>query len=271
MSFQALGLTHQGKVRRNNEDAFWVDEKLGLLIVADGMGGHASGEVASAMAVNLIHQHLLAAPKTLPPLPEGASNLSPRAQWLGRAVSQANAAIFEAASKQGEARGMGTTVVALWTKGRSFAAAHVGDSRLYLYREGRLHRLTRDHNLVSEQVAQGQLTAEEARFSESRHVLTRALGATADVEVEVVDHAARKGDLLLLCTDGLCTPVSDAEIEAVLRAVDRPEVSVQQLVELANLKGGPDNVTVVAGWFDGGNLWQSFKQIIHRVQHVWPH
>jgi PPM family protein phosphatase len=247
-SVEVAGATDPGCVRKNNEDNFTVDPELGLLVVADGMGGHNSGEVASDIASKTILEfarRMLGGKKSL--LPEGGTpSLSPRGRQLEYFVKTANTMIYEKGREFPKNAGMGTTVVAALVDGRSLTVAHVGDSRLYLWRAGELTQLTEDHSLVGEQVKRGQITAAEASHSNLQNILTRALGAEGGVQVDVADHPLLPGDLVLLATDGLSKMVSDEEVARTITADAEPQAVVEKLIEKARAAGGVDNVTVVA-------------------------
>jgi protein phosphatase len=212
VTVQVEGQTHPGRVRSGNEDALAVESPaseraraLGtLLVVSDGMGGHAAGEVASRIVVDTIPDvyYRQAAPGRARPVVEALAN----------AVVEANAAIFAEAQRNPERAGMGCTVVAAVVRGDDLVVAHVGDSRAYLVRGGRIRRLTRDHSWVAQQVDEGILTPEQAERHPHRSLLTRALGRDASVEVEVTRFALQVGDTLILCSDGLTATVRDAEI-----------------------------------------------------------
>jgi protein phosphatase len=244
---EVAGATDPGCVRKNNEDNFAVDPELGLLLVADGMGGHNSGEVASDLAAKTIldiARRMLGGKKSL--LPEGGTaSLSPRGRQLEYFVKTANTMIYEKGRAFPQDAGMGTTVVAALVDGRSLTVAHVGDSRLYVWRDGELTQLTEDHSLVGEQVKRGQITAAEASRSNLQNILTRALGAEGDVQVDVVDHPLLPGDLVLLATDGLSKMVADAEVARTIAAEAAPQAIVDALISKARAAGGVDNVTVV--------------------------
>jgi protein phosphatase len=246
-SVEVAGATDPGCVRKNNEDNFAVDPELGLLLVADGMGGHNSGEVASDLASKTIldfARRMLGGAKSL--LPEGGTAaLSPRGRQLEYFVKTANTMIYEKGRAFPKDAGMGTTVVAALVDGKSLTVAHVGDSRLYLWRRGELAQLTEDHSLVGEQVKRGQITADEASRSNLQNILTRALGAEGDVQVDVADHPLMPGDLILLATDGLSKMVSDAEVAQTIAAEPAPQAVVDALIAKARAAGGVDNVTVV--------------------------
>jgi len=235
---QVASLSHVGQVRANNEDA-WCEFTTGagwrLLVVADGMGGHRGGEVASRIAVDTIGQVL------------GASHEEPE-QSLRKAFLAANERIREVASREPRYAGMGTTAVALLLAAAGDAwVAHVGDSRAFVFRGGKLVPLTADHSYVAELQRQGLLSAAEAAVHPRRNEVLRSIGGEPDLEVEIRSVRALPGDSFLLCTDGLWGCVPEAELVGVL-ANAQPEEAVRLLVDLANQHGGPDNVTVqVAG------------------------
>ncbi|NPD30973.1 Stp1/IreP family PP2C-type Ser/Thr phosphatase [Eggerthellaceae bacterium zg-1084] len=220
--------TDVGCVREHNEDSLIVAPPL--YVVADGMGGHAAGEVASEIAVSTVARHA----------PERAD-----AQELGRAVQAANEAIIHAAAEGRGREGMGTTCTAAMIDEDRLVIAHVGDSRAYLYDGSRLHQLTRDHSLMANMIEAGQLTAEEARVHPNRSWITRALGNDPDTEPDLYEITVKAGDRLLLCSDGLTTMLRDAQIESTLSQVKDPQRCAAQLVNEAIAAGGVDNVTVV--------------------------
>ncbi|HOW28669.1 MAG TPA: Stp1/IreP family PP2C-type Ser/Thr phosphatase [Elusimicrobiota bacterium] len=241
------GITDPGKVRQNNEDNFFYDEQIGLLIVCDGMGGHASGEVASQMALDNIREQMGTALKTgrIPALGAKPPHLSDKAYLLASCVRFANEVIYGVSQGRQKDRGMGTTVVAVLIAEDKYIVAHVGDSRLYLFRNGKLKQVTQDHSLVAEQVAKGLMTEEEAEKSDIKNVLTRALGVGAETEVDVNEYPILDNDTLLLCTDGLTRMVPDREIEKRLQTLKDPMGMCHNLVSIANENGGRDNVTLI--------------------------
>jgi PPM family protein phosphatase len=256
------GVSDVGRVRTNNEDSFRIVEPLNLFVLSDGMGGEAHGEVASAMAVETVEKfcsHPETSEEDSAVTLHGAvsDNWSPRTKVLQNAVFQANFSIHQAAQKHPEQRGMGATLTAGWINGNRLSIAHVGDSRGYLLRTGSLQQLTNDHSLVAEQVRRGILTPQQAEESEMQSVLLRALGANPEVEVEVDEVDLMPRDVLLFCSDGLTRMVSEPEIAGKLQAETDPASAAQKLVELANERGGQDNVTVIVvriqeeskGWF----------------------
>jgi protein phosphatase len=250
MKIRSAGATDVGKVRSSNEDSFGVFDDLGLYVVADGMGGHAAGEVASFLAVETIHETFLA-PRDASPngspertTPTGAA-LAPERRLVS-ALEQANRRIF-AAGQEDEARsGMGTTVAAVWLDGKTAHVAHVGDSRVYRVRGGDLAQITTDHSLVNDYLARGLMTPEEAIGHPMKHILIRALGTTSAVAVDTTALPLEPGDILLLCSDGLSNVVPPSEIAAILSAPDL-DISVRchGLIDAANRHGGLDNITAV--------------------------
>lgn len=236
-----------GLSRHHNEDRFHADPAAGLFIVCDGMGGHRAGEVASSRTIALIPQHIAAATAdpTLPLVGRARHDCSVATNRLASAVRVANHQVYQEATHDQAYAGMGTTVVAAWLVGSILSIAHVGDSRLYLIRNKTIQLLTRDHSLVQEQVRSGLLTDAEALRAAHKHVLTRAVGVQALVDVELREWPVLNEDLLLLCSDGLTTGVSDDTIlRVVLESSDLQTVS-HQLIAVANDAGGSDNTTVV--------------------------
>jgi PPM family protein phosphatase len=243
--------TSVGRVRENNEDAYLILEPLNLFIVSDGMGGEAHGEVASALAVEVIAAQCKAAASTPPEALEGRGDpsLSARTNELAEAVRAANRAVHRVGTEQAANRGMGATVVAAWLDLREpntqVSVVHVGDSRVYLLHQGKLRQLTVDHSLVAEQVRHGLLTAEQAASSEFQNVLTRALGPREEVKVDASEHPLARGDSIVLATDGLTRMVANGEIADLLNKENSAQAAADQLVALADERGGPDNSTVI--------------------------
>lgn len=248
MKWVVAGKTDKGCVRQNNEDSLAVDDALGLFIVADGMGGAASGEVASRLAVDVIAKSVREAVshKDAPLVGHADSRFSPQANRLASSIRLSNQLIYETARARPQDQGMGTTVVSVWMSEHSFVVAHVGDSRIYLVRKGVLQRLTEDHSLVAEQVKKGLLTEEQAEASGIANIITRALGTEPSVEVDLDEVAASEGDCVILCSDGLTKMLDDAQILKAAQEAPEPEALCEQLVSLALAAGGKDNVTVVA-------------------------
>lgn len=232
---RAGGATHVGQVRSNNQDAYAILEEVDVYAVADGMGGHQGGEVASAMAVESLEEHAG----------------EPSLENLKQAARIGNRAIFERAGADDELRGMGTTLCALRVvpgedgEGEELAWINVGDSRVYLLRDGQLMQLSRDHSLVEDLLRDGQLTEEEAAVHPKRNIITRALGIDVDVDVDGSTVIPFTGDRFVLCSDGLFGEVSNDQIASVLRRLADPTEAADELVRLANESGGRDNITVV--------------------------
>lgn len=247
MKVEVFGKTDVGKVRTNNEDHFLVDEEIGLLLVADGMGGHNAGEVASKMAVDVIRDSMrraiLNGQKTI--IGKIDPQFSERANQLASSVRLANQFIYESARNKPQHQGMGTTLDSALLQKNKISIAHVGDSRVYLVREKQLHQLTQDHSLVADQVRQGILKKEEAEKSHLKNILTRALGVDENTEIDLVEIDGYPGDILVACTDGLNKMVPDDEILKTVLEMQIPKMIAEHLIDLANVAGGVDNTTVV--------------------------
>ena len=258
--------TDTGRVREHNEDAVFANPHLGFVVLADGMGGYNAGEVASSMATTRLASELESAlAARAPHATDGPGGEAFAGQCLRDAVADANAAIFQAAQDEAGYAGMGTTLVAALFFDDRVAVAHVGDSRLYRLRDGTLSLLTHDHSLLQEQIDSGLLSAEEARHSLNRNLVTRALGVDPLVEVDLAEHLVLPDDLNLLCSDGLNDMVPDEEIALALQTLSgHLELAATQLVEMANDQGGRDNVSVILvkvrqAYPAPGTWWQAFK------------
>ncbi len=237
------GCTDTGARRQHNEDHIGYNQELGIAVLADGMGGHQSGEIASHMAVESVLEklRLLAESKN-----SSSITGSQLLEFVSNTISHSNSMIFQASEALEEHRGMGTTLVAAYIDGNRMVAGHVGDSRLYLFRNQQLQRVTRDHSLVQDLIDKGFYTEEEAKAASVGHIVTRALGTKAQVEVDTVEHDLQDGDILLLCSDGLSDMVADWHIEEVLSESKTDlESTAQYLVDLANRNGGKDNISVI--------------------------
>ncbi len=241
MIFRAAATTDVGLRRKGNEDRYALAPELGLYVVADGMGGHTAGQVASELAAE-------AALRAIQTLDGAAATLSEKLRY---AVASANRSIFSTAQRQPEYAGMGTTLVALLTEGERAALAHVGDSRAYLVRGGRIRQLTDDHSIVGELLRRNEISEDAAREHPHRHVLTRALGVRETVEPDLAELSPEAGDTFVLCSDGLTNHVEDHEIAK--RASEGPDLQelCDLLVDLANERGGEDNTTVLAARNEG--------------------
>jgi len=224
--------THVGKVRDKNEDVLYANERL--FAVADGMGGHRGGEIASATAIRMLSDAVGAAP--------GEANA---ARLLAGAIVSANEEIYQSAHTGSGPSGMGTTLTAAMLGGDVLTIGHVGDSRAYLLRDGNLTQLTEDHSLVGELYRSGKLSREEAFTHPNRNVLTKALGTSEDITADVGTHKLRPGDKVLLTTDGLTTMVPDEGIAKILAGPEDADEICAKLVDAANRAGGADNISVV--------------------------
>lgn len=244
---RCVGETDTGRVREHNEDTIALDGDIGLLVLADGMGGYNAGEVASGIAVktimNLVREGVeredLAAI-------DPTTGLTRRSIVLRDAIQRANKIIFQTAKTQPQCEGMGTTVVGALFHDNKVTVAHVGDSRVYRLRDDRLEQVTLDHSLLQELVDRGFYSPEEAQRAANKNYVTRALGVEPTVEVEISEHDVHKGDHYLLCSDGLSDMVEDADIHLTINTfADNLTTVAKQLIQLANDNGGRDNVSVV--------------------------
>ena len=250
-TIRAFGLTDTGLARLHNEDAFVVDASSSLFVVADGMGGHSHGEVASKIAVDTIGDLLGGAEPTLGDVEESTgSALLPHSLRLKVAIERAHDAMLDAIRGDLSLQGMGTTVAGIMVDDDVAAVAHVGDSRVYRQRAGIFELLTTDHTWVNEQVMAGYLTADQARTHPLRNVVTRALGGEAEVLVDVRELEIRAGDVFVVCSDGLTAMLEDADIERRLVGGTALEDISQQLIDDANSRGGVDNITVIVASVD---------------------
>jgi serine/threonine protein phosphatase PrpC len=239
--------TDLGRVRKNNEDSYQIEPALNLYVLSDGMGGEAHGEVASKLAVETVVTHCQQAENSreIPIFGDLLPGVTERTNRLNSAIHLANRKVFDMAEANPEQRGMGATIVAAWIDGQRLSLAHVGDSRAYLLRAGSFDQLTADHSLVAEKVRVGILTQQEADASELQSVLTRAVGTSSEVQVDVDEQMLLVGDYLLLCSDGLTRMVTDPEIASTLLTSTSAQEAADRLVELANDYGGVDNVTAI--------------------------
>ncbi|HEY6308299.1 MAG TPA: Stp1/IreP family PP2C-type Ser/Thr phosphatase [Candidatus Angelobacter sp.] len=296
LAVEVAGKTDVGCVRENNEDNFGYDSRYGIFVVCDGMGGQAAGEVASKMGVDILLEYFRAGKPPAPPAPPAPSvnqtgveqnetgkngpdqetsqlpaAVSGEAGFLTSAIRLANRRIYEAGQREDGRSGMGSTIVAASVRGNALVIAHVGDSRIYLVRQGEIEQLTHDHSLVAEQVRLGYITREQAETSELQNVILRALGAEADVQPDVEDLLAVPGDLLLMTSDGLTRYVRDPEILNIVTSSPTLDAACSKLIQAAKDRGGDDNITclllriVERPWyknifsklFSGGPQWQN--------------
>lgn len=247
MRIKIIGLSDTGRVREHNEDCIASDESLDLVILADGMGGCQAGEVASAMAVKTILRELRGLLKTLF---RNQCHAQQRYHYatiqLEQAILKANQVIYEASAQQTRYQGMGTTIVAALFNKRFVSIAHVGDSRLYRLRGDEFRQLTKDHTVVQDLIDAGLLNSEQARYDARKHWVTRALGIDKQVKVDIQEQNTSAQDIYLLCSDGLSDMLDDTEIQVILKGTNRSlESSARLLIEIANKKGGDDNISLI--------------------------
>jgi serine/threonine protein phosphatase PrpC len=238
MQIQVGAGTDVGMIRQGNEDNFFAeaDERRGVFVVADGMGGHAAGEVASEMAVQIIARHLL-------PLTSVKQNGA--GDTVAQALKDANRAIYDRMLAEVDKQGMGTTASVLVLSDDGYLIGQIGDSRVYLLRDGALTQITKDHSYVQEQVDAGLLTPEQARYHPYSNVITRCVGASEEVEADVYSGEARVGDVFLVASDGLTGMVDDRRLQQLLLARSGPGRVVDSLIAEANGRGGLDNITAI--------------------------
>src|SRR5689334_2955962 len=242
-----VGQTDTGKVREHNEDTIAFDPDIGLLVLADGMGGYNAGEVASGIAVktivNLVREHVEREDMSVP---DRETGLSRPTIIMRDAIHRANKIIYQTARTQPQCEGMGTTVVAALFFDNKITIAHVGDSRMYRSRNDKFEQVTMDHSLLQELVDRGFYSAEEAQRAANKNYVTRALGVEPNVEVEIQDVAVQKGDAYMLCSDGLSDMVEDEDIHLTISTFGANlDTVAKQLIQLANDNGGRDNVSAV--------------------------
>ncbi len=242
-----VGLSDTGRVREHNEDTIAQDGELGLVVLADGMGGYNAGEVASGIAVktvaNLVREALDLQDLSVP---DPSTGLSRPAIILRDAIQRANKIIYQTARSQAQCEGMGTTVVAALFHDNKISVAHVGDSRLYRVRGSEIEQVTLDHSLLQELVDRGFYSPEEAQRASNKNYVTRALGVETQVEVEMQEHPVQKGDVYLLCSDGLSDMIGDDDMAVTVQTFGSNLNTVSQhLIQLANDNGGKDNISVI--------------------------
>ncbi len=238
MQLSVAAGTDVGRIRAGNEDSLYADadRERGLFIVADGMGGHAAGEVASEMAVQIVARDLTDV-RDLTQSDAGTR--------MGDALKAANRAIYERTIQEAEKQGMGTTASCLLVGHGRYIIGHIGDSRVYLLRDGVFRQVTKDHSYVQEQVDAGFLTPEQARYHPYSNVITRCVGANAAVEADVLTGEIRNGDLYLVASDGLTGMVEDPQLKRILESKQTPGRMVDSMITEANRRGGLDNITAI--------------------------
>lgn len=253
MRVLAAGQTDVGCVRKHNEDNLLIDHDLGLFVVADGLGGHAAGEVASQIVVEQIRRFIERTTERDLTWPmEYDATITHEGNRLKAALLLSDQAIADDIRSHPDRESMGSTVVAALVKDLFVTLAHVGDSRAYLLKEQEIRQITQDHSWVAEQVASGVLTMEEARKHPFRNVITQALGNGGDIDVAVQVVKAEPTDMVLLCSDGLSGMIQDIDILAIVRESPTPQEAVRQLVLRARENGGEDNITAVLIGFENG-------------------
>ncbi len=273
-SLRMAGLTDPGKMRSNNEDSYAIVPEIGLAVVADGMGGHLAGEVASGIAVDLVKRNLTEAFAALPAAKkwpgqenQDGESASSEATSVRDAIRMANSAIFEASTTRPECAGMGSTIVVAVFHTNKICVAHVGDSRVYRFRDDKLEQITEDHSMIQELLRRGLITPEEARVSNHKNIVTRALGVNAEVQPDISEQTLKEDDIYLLCSDGLTDVLSDAEIQQLLIEYRQNlDEAIQHLIAEANAKGGPDNVSAVL--VRTGKRFVRSKKAIKQLQHL---
>lgn len=258
LAVEVAGKTDIGCVRANNEDNLGYDSRYGVYVVCDGMGGAAAGEVASKMGVDTVLLYFRQAARNgkFPTVGTVAPDASPRANTLGSAIHLANEAIFAASQEHAAQAGMGSTIVAVRTEGNFYSIGHVGDSRIYLIRQGTIQQLTNDHSLVMEQVRRGLITMEQARTVDYQNIVIRALGAEGSVQPDLDDMMAMDGDTLLLCSDGLTRHVDDDAILEIVSGTLNLQLACDRLVQTARDGGGADNITAMLLRFTEKPWWK---------------
>lgn len=273
LAVEVVGKTDVGSVRTNNEDNFGYDARYGIFVVCDGMGGQAAGEVASKMGVDTILHYFRTAGRSERPAQtrRAVDGLSPLGRVLLTAMSLANREIYEAGKKNQSKAGMGSTMVAALLRDGMICVGNVGDSRIYLIRNGVIHQLTDDHSLVMEQVRRGYLTLQQAEASDLRNVILKAMGSEEEIDADIDDLIALPGDVLLLTSDGLTRNLHDDDILRIVASSRTLEQACTSLIQTAKDRTADDNVTclllrivqrpwyksIIRKLFSGGREWQN--------------
>lgn len=243
---EVASATDAGAIRSFNEDSIAADSDLGLLVLADGMGGYKAGEVASTIATGLVMDYIKRMLNEKGASTIRSARLSAESMAVKSVVEKTNLAIYKTAQTDSKYTGMGTTIVLILFHHGLATVAHVGDSRLYRLRQGDLELLTHDHSLLQEQVEMGLISSEDAKLSHNRNLVSRALGVEAQIKVDVSEHNVQLNDIYLLCSDGLNDMVDDTDIELALSELrTNLPLAASQLVQMANDNGGHDNVSVL--------------------------
>jgi protein phosphatase len=244
---EVVRLTDVGRKREHNEDAVASDMEIGLVVLADGMGGYKAGEVASEIAVLTIVAELKESMLALQPgQNDMAAGMQAESRLIYDAVAKANASIYSVSQSQPQCAGMGTTLVMGLFTNDKLLVGHIGDSRMYRLRGEEFVQMTEDHSLLQEQIKSGLITAEQARLSANKNLVTRALGIDPEVELELHEYEVEAGDVYLLCSDGLNDLVEDEDIHLTLATLSANlELAANQLIQMANDNGGKDNISVI--------------------------
>ena len=266
-ALEFASVTDPGMVRSHNEDSISADSQFGLVVLADGMGGYNAGEVASGIAVAMLSAEMKQALEEREPHVKNGSGEPLAVALIRENSAKANAAIFQTSKSQPQYAGMGTTLVVALFYDNKMTVGHVGDSRLYRLRDEKLEQVTRDHSLLQEQIDSGMISKEQARFSQNKNLVTRAVGIDPEVETEIHTYDVAPGDIYLLCSDGLSDMVVDDDIQSTLATLQSNlPLAAKQLVQQANDNGGRDNVSVIlarvqgdfaapTGWFARFKAW----------------
>ncbi len=262
MKIVAKAITDKGPFREKNEDYFCLNENLGLYIVADGMGGHMAGEVASRMTVEVMKDFIESKDTdSRESLGEDIEDYSKETNLAVEAVRQANRAVHETALNNLTYKGMGTTVTSALIKDNKLSIAHVGDSRAYLVRAGCIEQITNDHSLVWEQLKAGLITEEEAKHSKLSNIVTRSIGVDKDVNIDVEEISLAHGDRLILCTDGITSVLSDDDILSSTLSSNVPDLLCKKLIDQAMERGCRDNMTVLSAYIYNSMLSHLFSTL----------
>lgn len=251
MKVISCGITDIGRKRQRNEDSYLVNDKIGLYIVADGMGGHAGGEFASKIAVSTVEEIIRGEDRVRSNVPndsyldtDASASEGQEQERLKEAINRAGNMIVRRAFEDPELKGMGTTSTVMFIANDKAYIAHVGDSRAYCVRDGQIIQITEDHSLVHEQLKSGLITEEEAKTHQLKNIITRSVGVQEEVEVDTVVWKIQVGDSYLLCSDGLSNMVHDHELQDIITKFNA-EQAARELVDLANSRGGEDNITLI--------------------------
>jgi len=266
-ALEVVTATDPGMVRSHNEDSIATDQEIGLAVLADGMGGYNAGEVASGIAVAMLTSEMREALAGRQAHATDDSGAPLAVALIRDSAAKANAAIYQTAKSQPQYAGMGTTLVTALFYDNHVAIGHVGDSRLYRLRGDNFEQITRDHSLLQEQIDSGMISKEQARYSQNKNLVTRAVGIDPETETEIHTYEVEPGDIYLLCSDGLSDMVEDEDIHATLSMLrSNLPLAAKQLVQLANDNGGRDNISVIlvrvlgdyavpSGWFAKFKAW----------------